>query len=326
MNATVEEKTAAGYSKFPNAVIDSGLLALMKGSELKVYAVILRHAHYSSRQSFPSINGIIKESGTSRRHIQASIKALLSYGLIEKHRFRSGLKFKCVYTIKDNPEIAPPIKPQKVASWEGRNRDDSGKFSNKPQKVASWSGENDEIPDDSGVKPQKVTSAIKPQKVTNPTSHERWLVKRLKETERDSDQKSDAPPAPSRGSGSVLNRPEPSPVSTDLLRKMSKELGKAKTLAYLRSLRPNQLVPDFLLGDGGEGVSPERKLEDPQPAPRPGMRSDEEGRITEGLANDSREIREDSRKSHETNPLPGPLGVSEIEGKGALREGNSCVA
>ena len=208
----------------------------MKGSELKTYAVILRHSQYNSRQAFPSLACLCKEAGLQRDAVQAAIKRLVSVGLIRKHRFHQGRKFKNVFTVLDTPEISLPYKPENTASRERKRDENTGKF---------------------GVKPENPTDPYQPENRAISTSRKTRLVKTLKENERESDQKEVAPPAPSRGSGSVLNRPEPSPVSTELLRQMAKELGKAKTLAYLRSLRPDQLIPEFLLGEGGEVVSGE---------------------------------------------------------------------
>lgn len=101
------------------------------------------------------------------------------------------------------------------------------------------------------------------------------------------------PPPPTGGNGSDLKRPEPSHVSTEILQRMSKELGKGKTLAYLRALRPNQPVPEFLLGEG----------------------TAEQASVNEEPGSQNRE------ESSETDPPAGLLGVPETEEKG-----NYCVA
>ncbi|MDD8014061.1 MAG: hypothetical protein PHX45_00090 [Acidobacteriota bacterium] len=302
-----------GYSKLPNALVDSGLLALMKGSEIKTYAVILRHAQYNSRQAFPSLACIVREAGICRRVIQSSIDALLGYGLIKKHRFLNGKKFRCVYTIIDNPKIVLPNKPQKMASWEGRERAKTGKFTIKPQKVTCPN------------KPQKVTDINKPQNMASKNT--------LKKTEINSDQSENAPSAPSRGNGSGPHQPEPSFISEATLRAFLKDFGRAKTLALFRKLRPYQAIPEFLLGGSSDDQSPEKPPMDHQSALDPQEKAadeidtlDNSGDTRERLSSDQRMIPEDSRNPTETNPPSPSLCAQNAGGKGSTGEKKYNVA
>lgn len=256
MKAEEEEKGAVGYSKLPNALVDSGLLALLKGSEMKTYAAILRHAQYASRQAFPSLACLCKETGLQRVTVQGAIKKLVFVGLIRKHKFYQGRKFKNVFTVQDVPEIILPYQPINSASREPRMQ---------PKNSASRGAQRDEKTGKYAVKPKNLTYPYQPEKLTCSTSRKTRLVNRLKETEIDSDQKDDAPPAPSRGSGSALRRPEPKPASTDLLRHMAQELGKEKTLAYLRRYRPSQAIPEFLLDEESREAFAVSQVADQQP-------------------------------------------------------------
>jgi hypothetical protein len=314
MNATDEKAAAAGYFTISNRIVDSGLWALLSNPERSVLIVIIRHANFHSRQSWPCLDRLVNESGFGRGPVQRSIRNLISYGVIKKHRFMQGRKFKCVYTVIDKPEIALPNKSVSTASKREISREKGGKF---------------------GVQPCSRTTANKPfaRSVTYKSVSTAY---KNEKNRKDSDQKEADPPAPIQGSGSVL-RPEPPPVSTDILRRMAKELGKVKALAYLRALRPNQPIPDFLRG-GSEVLSPSPGPQDPEPAMDPhaptvedGSSQNEEARETlandsRGLAEDSRIIDERSENSNETNPPDAPLGDPGEGVKCASREGNYCVA
>ncbi len=314
MNTIDEKKAEAGYSRIPHTIVDSGLLALMKGSEVKIYAVILRHAQYNSRQAFPSLVCLSKETGLQRDTIQAAIKRLVSFGLIRKHRFHQGRKFKNVFTVLDTPEIIIPYQPEKSASRKSKRDEKTGKYGLKP--------ENPTDP----YQPEKSAALYQPE---NSASKEN--LKRMKENKT---REEVAPSAPIRGNGSVLKRPEPSPVSTDILLRMAKELGKRKTLAYLRSLRPDQPVPEFLLGEGSNDAGQVSQAQDPQPASDPDMQQpkcpDMSGTvrdIQEGHTSEKGEHCQENRGvSNEKEPPARSLGAPDTGEKCALREENRCVA
>jgi len=128
MGVPDEARSNPGFYKTWNSIVDSGLLALMKGSEVKILNVIFRHRNRDTRQSFPSIPRMMAEAGLCRESVQAAVKRLISYGAVEKHRYRKGQKFYCVYSIPDNPIIKLPNKPEKSAGKEGQIREKSGRF------------------------------------------------------------------------------------------------------------------------------------------------------------------------------------------------------
>ena len=119
---TPREDYFADYA-FIQRLVDSGLLAAMKGSDVKVLVSLMRHMDKKTRQSFPSLDRIGREAGLGRTVVQAAIGRLTGYGAISKHRFSSGRKFKNVYTIIENQNLYVPIKPIKPASGSAENRD-----------------------------------------------------------------------------------------------------------------------------------------------------------------------------------------------------------
>ena len=122
---------------FNAKIVDSGLVASMKGSDLKVLIVLMRRMDTKTRQSFPSLERIEKESGIERGTVQEAIKRLVASGVILKHRFSSGRKWKNVFTISDNPKIVLPIQPKKSARWESQNREHSSGRWVKPKNSAA---------------------------------------------------------------------------------------------------------------------------------------------------------------------------------------------
>jgi len=64
-----------------NRIVDSGLLAQMKGSELKVYLAIARHRNQKSKQSFPSLFELARAQG----HVSALIYQNLKNWLAGRH-------------------------------------------------------------------------------------------------------------------------------------------------------------------------------------------------------------------------------------------------
>lgn len=132
-----EEATDSDFFKLPHAVVDSGLLARMKPSEVKVYLVIARHAHYGTRNAFPSIQTICEESGMNKNVVCKGTQRLEYYGLIKKYQAPKGFKFKTVYQILIHPAINPVVIPHKVEKRSQRYQGTDGKFRATPQNMES---------------------------------------------------------------------------------------------------------------------------------------------------------------------------------------------
>jgi hypothetical protein len=121
--------------KIPQAIIDSGLLARMKPSEIKVYLVIAKCAHHKHDRAFPSIAQICEFSGINKNAVCQAIKRLEYFGVIKKYRAPKGFKFHNVYRVLKVPIINPLVIPQKVKKASTRSRGKDGKWVVTPKDV-----------------------------------------------------------------------------------------------------------------------------------------------------------------------------------------------
>jgi|GEM_PF-2760092 len=149
------------FFKIPHEIVDSGLLAKLKPSEIKVYLVIARFADYKTGRAFPSIELICKLSGVNRNVVCRAIKRLVYFGLIEKYRAPKTFSYRNVYRAIRNPQINPNNIPQKVKRKCTKPRGKDGKF-----QAVSKKGNADTIPQNmENIIPQKVELDTIPQKV-----------------------------------------------------------------------------------------------------------------------------------------------------------------
>lgn len=116
------------FFKIPQAIIDSGLLARMKPSEIKVYLAISRHADYKTGRAFPSIALICKFSGMNKNVVCRATERLEYFGVIEKYRAPKAFKYKNVYRVLRNPKINPLVIPRKVEKGTTRSKGKDGKW------------------------------------------------------------------------------------------------------------------------------------------------------------------------------------------------------
>lgn len=93
------------FSRIPHAVIDSGLLGILKPGELKVFLVINRHADYDTGIAFPTYATIRKLSSLGNGTIAKAIEGLVTKGLMEKKRVSKRFSFRNVYRVRE-PGIA----------------------------------------------------------------------------------------------------------------------------------------------------------------------------------------------------------------------------
>jgi DNA-binding transcriptional MocR family regulator len=136
----------------PHVIVDSGLWAAMKPSERAVYGVLCHHRNYQTNICFPSIQKICQESGFHKNNVCSALQQLVVYGLIDKKRAPSGLKFRNIFRIKMKPNIDPATFPQKTEKkWKQHRDKKSGKFGVCPQNT-----ETDTFPQN--------TEAVLPQK------------------------------------------------------------------------------------------------------------------------------------------------------------------
>lgn len=68
------------------AMIESGDLARMDGSTIKVYLVIKAHTNFATGRAFPAIETIAMKAGISEPQVKRCLKALEAQGYIAKER------------------------------------------------------------------------------------------------------------------------------------------------------------------------------------------------------------------------------------------------
>lgn len=96
-------------------MVESGDLARMDGSVVKVYLTIKAYVNFNSGSAFPSIDTIAENSGMSNRQVIRAIDMLETMGYITKEkRGRSN-----IYTLREKIDIkdSSGIKAA-IASWD----------------------------------------------------------------------------------------------------------------------------------------------------------------------------------------------------------------
>lgn len=96
-------------------MIDSGELAKMDGSTVKVYLVVKAHTNFSTGRAFPALETIVEKSGLSLSQVQRCLKQLEEHQYISKEKQgRSN-----VYTLREKVEICDDQgRPTAVATWD----------------------------------------------------------------------------------------------------------------------------------------------------------------------------------------------------------------
>jgi len=93
------------FSKIPHSFIDSGLVAKLKPTLLKVFLLINRFANYKTGLSYPTVKTISELSGVNKSNIAPATKQLALLGLIEKARTGKRFSFRNCYRVIKNPKI-----------------------------------------------------------------------------------------------------------------------------------------------------------------------------------------------------------------------------
>jgi len=97
------------------SMIDSGDLANMTGSELKVYLVVKSFTNFSTGRSFPAIENIAESSGLSASQVTRALRKLEAndYIRIEKKGRRNH------YTLREKVDCVDDTgRPAAVATWD----------------------------------------------------------------------------------------------------------------------------------------------------------------------------------------------------------------
>jgi DNA-binding MarR family transcriptional regulator len=97
------------------AMIDSGDLATMSGSSVKVYLVIKAHTNFSTGRAFPAIETIAAKSGLSRSQVLRELKTLEAMGYLSKSK--TGRHNE--YRLREKVQITDGDgRPAAVATWD----------------------------------------------------------------------------------------------------------------------------------------------------------------------------------------------------------------
>jgi len=96
-------------------MIDSGDMARLDGSAIKVYLVVKSYTNFSTGRAFPALDLIAKKAGLSERQVIRCLLDLETAGYISKEKAgRSNL-----YTLREKVSIKDSDgRPQAVATWD----------------------------------------------------------------------------------------------------------------------------------------------------------------------------------------------------------------
>jgi len=116
------------FFKIPKAFGISGILKVMKPSDVKVYLVLASFAHYKTGTCFPNIKTIEELSGVNKNQISPATRRLVELGLIKKKRSPKSFKFKNVYQVLRMPEINENIHTANTDKRRPKNRRKDGRW------------------------------------------------------------------------------------------------------------------------------------------------------------------------------------------------------
>ena len=96
-------------------MIDSGDMARLDGSTIKVYLVVKSHTNFSTGRAFPALDLVASKAGLSERQVMRCLTELEKAGYINKNK--SGRHN--VYTLREKVSIKDlEGRPQAVATWD----------------------------------------------------------------------------------------------------------------------------------------------------------------------------------------------------------------
>jgi biotin operon repressor len=100
---------------FFREMVESGDLAKMDGSVIKVYLTIKAYVNFSSGNAFPSIETIAEKSGMSDRQVIRAINSLEAFGYISKEKKGRSNN----YTLREKIDIKNDNgQKTAIASWD----------------------------------------------------------------------------------------------------------------------------------------------------------------------------------------------------------------
>lgn len=96
-------------------MIDSGDMAKLDGSAIKVYLVVKAHTNFSTGRAFPALETIAEKAGLSERQVMRCLTELENYGYITKEKTGR----HNTYTLREKVSIKDELgRPQAVATWD----------------------------------------------------------------------------------------------------------------------------------------------------------------------------------------------------------------
>jgi AraC-like DNA-binding protein len=97
------------------AMIDSGDLAKLSGSALKVYLVVKSYTNFSTGDAFPSMETIAKKAGVTPRQVLRALKELQGLAYISQEKIGRSNRYRLREKIEIQDEHG---RPSAVASWD----------------------------------------------------------------------------------------------------------------------------------------------------------------------------------------------------------------
>jgi len=149
VNLKSEEKDK-DFSKIPHFMIDSGLLAELRPSEIKVFLVINRFADYKTGIAYPTVKKISELSGINKDNIAKATRSLVQKGLIEKRKTGERFRFRNWYRVTKLKSIYSDlpscIVPKKTGKCREIPRGKDGKFIPIPKNTDNGIPQNTDSP------------------------------------------------------------------------------------------------------------------------------------------------------------------------------------
>ena len=96
-------------------MIDSGDMAKLSGSAIKVYLVIKAHTNFATGKAFPAVETIAEKSGLSAPQVRRELKTLEMFGYLT----RSKTGRNNVYVTREKVQVRDQEgRPTAVATWD----------------------------------------------------------------------------------------------------------------------------------------------------------------------------------------------------------------
>lgn len=96
-------------------MIDSGDMAKLEGSAVKVYLVVKSYTNFSTGRAFPAIETIADKAGLSEAQVKRCLASLEELGYISKAKEGR----RNVYTLREKVQVLDDAgRPTAVATWD----------------------------------------------------------------------------------------------------------------------------------------------------------------------------------------------------------------